>query len=125
MRIALLAASVLVSALAGCGGGDVEPVDGRTLALDTTPSATVRLGANTFVVRIRTLDGQPVSGAKVEALATMPAHGHEAPTSKVTEQGGGAYAVEVVFSMSGTWRLRVNAHTAQGDDGKTFQFDVP
>lgn len=123
MRIPALA--LYAAVVVACGGGGGEPVDGQTLAVAATPTSPVHLGVNTFTVELRTLAGQPLSGAKVEALATMPAHGHEAPAAKVTETGGGAYAVEVVFSMSGTWRLRVNARTPQGDDGKTFQFDVP
>jgi hypothetical protein len=117
---------VLVASLvAGCGGADGAEVDGKTLVVEAAPTAPLHLGVNTFTVAVRTLGGQPLSGARLDALATMPAHGHEAPTAKVTEKGGGTYAVEVVFSMSGTWRLRLNARTHVGDDGKTFQYDVP
>ncbi|MBK7395466.1 MAG: FixH family protein [Myxococcales bacterium] len=90
------------------------------------PTATPHRGSNSFSVHVRTLGGQPVTGATLDVLATMPAHAHEAPAPHVTDKGGGLYVVDdVIFSMAGLWQLRVVARAAQGSDGKTFQYEVP
>lgn len=116
----------LVALLAGCGGADAPSDEGRLFAVTSVPAATPRRGANTFRIRVVTLAGQPVPGATVEVLATMPAHGHEAPAPRVADKGDGLYVVDdVVFSMAGLWQLRVVARAAQGSDGKTFQYEVP
>lgn len=116
----------LVALVVGCGSADAPSDDGKLFSVASEPVAAPRRGANTFRIRVATLGGQPVLGAKVEVLATMPAHAHEAPVPHVTDEGHGLYVVEdVIFSMPGLWQIRVVARTAQGSDGKTFQYEVP
>lgn len=114
----------LLLMLSSCAA-EPPPSGGQLYAVTADPTASPHRGANTFTVRVRTLAGQAVPGATLEVLATMPAHGHEAPPPHVTDQGDGLYRVDVVFSMAGLWQLEVVARAAQGSDGKTFQYEVP
>ncbi len=117
---------LLLALLSGCASADAPPTGGQLFAVTADPTATPHRGSNSFSVHVRTLGGQPVTGATLDVLATMPAHAHEAPAPHVTDKGGGLYVVDdVIFSMAGLWQLRVVARAAQGSDGKTFQYEVP
>jgi hypothetical protein len=74
-------------------------------------------------IRLTTAAGQPVEHAKIEIDGGMPQHGHGLPTKpRVTrESGDGHYLLEgMKFSMTGWWEIKLNVHSAQGDDKVTF-----
>lgn len=73
---------------------------------------------HSWVVNLRTLDGEPVENARLTVDGDMPAHGHGLPTSpEVTEElGGGDYRIEgLKFQMGGYWEVYVDVVTAAGE----------
>ncbi len=73
---------------------------------------------HSWVVNLRTLDGEPVENARLTVDGDMPAHGHGLPTSpEVTEElGGGDYRIEgLKFQMGGYWEVYVDVVTADGE----------
>lgn len=74
---------------------------------------------HSWVVEIKTPDGQSVTGAKVAIDGGMPAHGHGLPTApRVTKElGGGKYLVEgMQFNMGGWWELKLQIDGSHADD---------
>jgi hypothetical protein len=69
------------------------------------------------------LDGQPLSGAKIDIEGHMPGHVHGLPTQpRVTEEiAPGVYRVQgVKFQMTGWWVVTFNISANQFDDAVTF-----
>lgn len=86
--------------------------------------ADVKQGVlHSWVLKVKTADGQPVDDARVAIDGGMPEHNHGLPTSpRMTEYlGNGRYRIEgVKFSMSGRWELRFDISAAPGSDSVTF-----
>lgn len=86
--------------------------------------AEVRQGVlHSWVLTVKTADGQPVEDARVGVDGGMPEHNHGLPTSpRMTEYlGNGRYRIEgVKFSMGGRWELRFDISAAPGSDSVTF-----
>lgn len=86
--------------------------------------AEVRQGVlHSWVLTVKTADGQPVEDARVAVDGGMPEHNHGLPTSpRMTEYlGDGRYRIEgVKFSMGGRWELRFDISAAPGADSVTF-----
>lgn len=129
--VAIALAMLLVSLLAGCRRGGGEPV-ATTRAGDLTLSVvlepeTARLQDNTLVVAIRDTAGQPVDGAELEVVATMPAMGAmSAMRSKavVTAGGDGRYRAELDLGMSGTWALALRIKSPAGEGEANYSLTV-
>jgi len=71
-----------------------------------------------WVLHIEDADGNPVTGAHIEASGGMPVHDHGLPTyPRVTEDlGGGNYRLDGMrFHMTGAWEITITIV----DDGKT------
>lgn len=82
---------------------------------------------HTWMVTVKTQDGNPVDGASITVSGGMPAHGHGLPTSpEVTAQlGDGRYRVEgVKFSMGGAWEFRFAVSAPAGDDEAVFNLKL-
>ena len=85
-----------------------------------------RVGRNRLTVIVRDADGKPVEGARIDALAEMPAMGSmpamRAPAD-VAETEPGRYSGEFELSMDGAWPLSLAiASAAQGS--AELQFDL-
>jgi hypothetical protein len=78
---------------------------------------------HTWVLKIKTSEGRPVTGADITLDGDMPEHGHGLPTQpEVTEYlGDGKYLVEgIKFSMPGWWTIKFNVKTGDKEDTVTF-----
>lgn len=77
---------------------------------------------HTWVLHLYTLDGTPVSDARISIHGGMPAHGHGLPTQpRITADTDGHYFLEgMKFSMTGAWSLWFTIQA----DGKTDELQV-
>lgn len=78
---------------------------------------------HSWQVKVATLDGTPVHGAKFVVDGGMPQHGHGLPTQpRVTrEVGDGTYALDgMKFSMPGWWEVKLDIQSPRGADKVTF-----
>jgi len=92
------------------------------LALDP---AAPQSGDNRLRLRLRGPDGEPVSGAELDAVARMPAMGAmpemRAPV-EFEEREPGRYDGEFTLAMDGSWPLQLElAHPEAGDARLTFE----
>lgn len=116
------------SAGAGDDGAQGEMhagIDGvLSFALEAVDAVTQ--GENTFRLELRQADA-PLPGADVAVEVLMPAMGHgSSQTPVVHDVGGGRYRIDnVVFTMSGTWELRIRAAAGDAADRATFTSEVP
>ncbi len=88
--------------------------------------AKPRTGSNTLWLQLRDTTGAPVTGARIEAVAVMPAMGSmpemRAPV-EITHRGNGLYRGRFELSMAGAWPLTVTIKSAaQGN--AALQFDL-
>ena len=114
---------VLSALLAACGGtatpADTTPTKPVNIAVSTTPNP-VMTGDVEIVFTITDADGSPIEGAKVDVSADhtdMTGMGMNGPA---TDQGGGKYAINANFSMSGNWKLKLYVRK----DGLDYQEDI-
>ncbi len=80
---------------------------------------------HSWVLEVKTSEGEPVTGAVITLVGDMPKHGHGLPTApEVTEElGEGRYLVEgVKFSMPGWWV--VTFHVFAGDKRESASFNL-
>ena len=95
------------------------------LAIAVSPETPV-VGKNRLAIRLEDSDGNPVSGASIKAVATMPAMGGmaamQAP-AELEETEPGRYAGPFNLKMSGAWPLTLQIKKA--GLGKTrISFDL-
>ncbi len=82
---------------------------------------------HTWLVRIETPEGRPVTGAEVAFYGGMPLHNHGFPTDpKVTgEVEPGVYSLEgIKFSMTGWWAMAVGITAGDKIDKVSFNLVV-
>lgn len=121
MKQALLALALLANS---CGSADeVATTNEGSIGISAEPVSTIRRGANLFVVTVRTVE--PIT--TVDATVWMPSMGHGAPSDPrvVTEQPTKFRLEDVVFTMPGTWELRVQVSSAHGKGERVFRYEVP
>ena len=108
--------------LAACGGAATptttssKPVN---ITVETIPSPAM-MGDLELVMTITDANGQPIEGAKVDISADHTDHSGMTMGGAATEQGGGKYAINSNFSMSGTWKLTVYVRK----DGLDYKEDI-
>jgi hypothetical protein len=92
------------------------------MRIEASPTAELVRGANTFSVTVSPDD----LDTSLEVTTWMPAMGHGASVKPtVVSEKPGIFRVEnVVFSMPGTWEVRVRATCARMQGTRTFVFDV-
>ena len=129
--LAALATAIGLAWYLGRGGGPVPPGDATshdagpfrvTVVLDPE---TPRVGKNRLTVLLRDRDDAPVEGARIEAVAEMPAMGSmpamRAPAD-MKPAGGGRYQGQFEISMDGAWPLSLEIRAPQGR--ARLQFDL-
>ena len=112
-RLIFINGIVLLSVLlAACGSGSAaspapqdpgKPVN-IEVATDPNPAA---MGDIELVLSITDSSGKPIEGATVDVTATHTDMTGMDTSGAATEQGGGKYAINADFSMSGNWKLKV------------------
>lgn len=82
---------------------------------------------HTWLIRIETPEGAPVTGAEVKFYGGMPLHNHGFPTDpRITgEVEPGTYAVEgIKFSMTGWWAMAMGITAHEKSDRVSFNLLV-
>ena len=116
-------ASVLLSA---CGDASTPAAsnDGASsqqvnIAVSTNPSPAM-MGDMELVLMITDGDGNPIEGATVDVSADHTDMTGMTMGGAATDQGGGKYAINANFSMSGNWKLTVYVRK----DGLDYKEDI-
>ena len=118
---------VLVSVLlAACGSAatpavsiDVGSSQQVNIAVSTNPNPAV-MGDVELVFTITDADDNPLEGAKVDVSADHIDMTGMTMGGAATDQGGGKYAINANFSMSGNWKLTVYVRK----DGLDYKEDI-
>ena len=112
--------------LAACGSAATptttssKPVN---IKVETNPSPAM-MGDMELTLTITDADGNPIEGAKVDVSADHTNHSGMTMGGAATEQGGGKYAINANFSMSGTWLLTVYVRKGELDYKEEIEFTV-
>jgi hypothetical protein len=99
----VLAACATGSTATSAPQGSEKPVN---IKVESNPSPPV-MGDLELVLNITDASGNPIEGATVDASATHTDMTGMDMSGAATEQGGGRYAINANFSMSGNWKLKV------------------
>lgn len=118
---------VLVSVLlAACGGAPTPSAsdDGASsqqvnIAVSTNPTPAM-MGDIELVLTITDGSGNPIEGASVDVSADHTDMTGMTMGGAATDQGGGKYAINANFSMSGSWNLTVYVRK----DGLDYKEDI-
>jgi len=107
MFISLLV--VLSALLAACGSAatpDASSAKPVNIKMETNPNPAT-IGDTELILTITDANGVPIEGAKVDVSADHTDMSGMGMSGAATEQGGGKYAINANFSMSGNWKLKV------------------
>ena len=112
-KLVLIPVFVLLCVLlVACGSGSAvtpapessgKPVN---IEVETNPNPAA-MGDIELVLSITDAGGEPIEGATVDVSATHTDMTGMDMSGVATEQGGGKYAINANFSMSGNWKLKV------------------
>ena len=120
MKAVLLSVSLMLVTMTACGGAEEPlPVEQSDVPISIAETS-VRRGSNTFSLKTAT------DATAVEVTVWMPSMGHGAPSEpRVVKEQDGSYRLEdVVFSMPGTWELKIKVTCPTRHGARSFQYDV-
>ncbi len=96
------------------GMAKVTPTGVRVKLLTAAPSPPSK-GENAWTLQVVDASGQPLDGAEVTLVPSMPDHGHGSAVKPIVAPVGseGKYAVTRVYlAMAGYWRITVTVTKA-------------
>ncbi|MFP4598508.1 MAG: FixH family protein [Persicimonas sp.] len=104
----------------------VESEDGHFQASFTHEPAPPQTGDAELHFELFDADEEAVADATITVEPWMPGHGHGSPeTPSVTETSAGNYHVtNIVYSMPGTWDLRIDVDTDEVSDRFVVTYEV-
>ena len=107
----------------GVGG----TIDFQLMSADPAPPAR---GDNTWIIQVNagSSQGTPLTGASLEAMPFMPAHGHGTPKAVVVTPmaDAGQYKLEPVnMWMPGVWETTIQASQGTSTDTVVYRFCIP
>ncbi len=119
---------VLVSVLlAGCGSAatpvettSAEPVN---IKMETNPDPAMN-GDMEVIFTLTDASGTPIEGATVDVSVEHTGMSGMDMSGLATEQGGGKYAINANFSMSGDWKMTVYVRKDGLDYKEEIEFPV-
>ncbi len=117
---------LLSTALAACGSS--APADSASskpvnIKVETSPAPAV-MGDMELILTITDASGTPIEGAQVDVSADHTDMTGMTMGGAATEQGGGSYAINANFSMTGNWVLTVYVRKGDLDFKEDIQFPV-
>jgi hypothetical protein len=82
--------------------------------------------SNVFVLQVNDSSGNPVTGATITAVATMPTMNHGTSDVQVTPNADGSYTLDpLYFFMGGFWQVAIHVVSGSQEDSTSFFFCVP
>lgn len=118
---------VLGLLLAACGAATTATPQtaegGLSVTLTTNPDPP-RSGNIELVVKVSDQAGQPVADAEVSVVADHIDMSGMILRGKATAQGSGRYATAANFSMSGNWKVTVEARKGAATQKQDFTLAV-
>ncbi len=105
-RVAVMAMALLVSAAAAAAGTLTAHTDGVTVELTSLPEQPRTKGKTGYTLRLTDPAGSPVTGAQVTLSGEM-ADGMSVLAPLRAAPKPGVYRGEVLFTMEGSWELRL------------------
>src|SRR5512134_249466 len=109
-KVIFISMLVMISVLlAACGSISTPAVASSkpvNIKVETNPNPPV-MGDIEVILNITDVNGNPIEGATVDVSADHIDMTGMDMSGAATEQGGGRYAINANFSMSGNWRLKV------------------
>jgi len=121
----LVALLGLVLGVAACGRGDDQNAGDVRMALAIVPESP-SVEPVTLALTVNTTDGEPVSGAELQAEGNMNHAGMEPVFAELIEQEPGVYQSEgFAFTMGGDWIITITGELADGEPvSETFDVSV-
>jgi uncharacterized GH25 family protein len=119
---------VLLSVLLTACGSTATPSAATSaksvnITVGTNPSPAI-VGDIELVLTITDASGNPIKGAKVDVSADHTDMTDMTMSGLATEQGGGKYAINASFSMSGNWKLTVYVRKDELDHKEDIDFTI-
>lgn len=109
--------------LSACSGNDTANTISGTkpvmIQVESDPSPA-RMGDVTLTLMITDQNNQPIEGARVDVSVDHTDMTGMTMSGSATEQGGGKYAINANFSMSGNWKMTVYVRK----DSLEYQEDI-
>lgn len=123
-RIIFISMLVLISVLlAACGSAatpaDATPAKPVNIKFETNPTPAM-MGDMELILTITDANANPIEGAKVDVSVDHTDMTGMGMSGLATDQGGGKYAINANFSMSGNWKLTVYVRK----DGLDYKEDI-
>jgi len=123
-KVSFISVLVLLSVLLAACGGTATPADATSakpvnIAVSTNPKPAM-MGDIELVFTITDAVGNPIESAKVDVSADHIEMTGMTMGGAATDQGGGKYALNANFSMSGIWKLTVYIRK----DGLDYKEDI-
>lgn len=128
-KVILMSALGLSSALLAACGSAATPTEivasqhEVNIRVETNPSPAAA-GDMELVFIITDASGHPIEGAKVDVSADHIDMTGMTMGGLATDQGGGKYAINANFSMSGNWKLTVYVRKDGLDYKEEIEFKV-
>ena len=130
----LVLSSIFLAAACGSGATATDTTSANQVnikvesnpnpAMTLAPGASAGVGAAELVLIITDADGKPIEGAKVDVSADHTDMSGMGMSGPATDQGGGKYAINANFSMSGNWKLTVYVRKEGLDYKQDIEFKV-
>jgi len=113
--------------LAACGGAaaptDTSSAKPVNIVVSTNPNPATA-GDLEIILTITDAHGNAIEGATVDVSADHTDMTGMTMGGAATDQGGGRYAINANFSMSGNWRLTVYVRTSEHDYKEEIDIQV-
>ena len=125
-RLIFISVFVLLSVLLSACGGPATPADTAkpvNIAVSTNPNPAI-MGDMELVFIITDSHGDPIEGAQVDVSVDHTDMTGMTMGGAATDQGGGKYAINANFTMSGNWKLTVYVRGHGLDYKEDIEFPV-
>lgn len=117
---------VLSVVLAACGSAATSaPISSKpvNIKFETNPNPAT-MGDIELMLTLTDANSQPIEGAKVDVSVDHTGHSGMDMSGLATDQGGGKYAINANFPMTGTWMLTVYVRKDGLDYKEEIEFPI-
>jgi hypothetical protein len=127
IKFSLILLIFLAMFAASCGQKNTsdfsQTENGIQANLNISPSSPVAMEMTKMMLTLIDGKGQPIEGADVQYNLVMPGMMMAPNQPQASEESGGRYRADAMFTMAGDWRVEVSVQTDNRET--TFNFDFP